>query len=229
MGDGLAFELVFGAFVLVVHGGRETLAPLPLQSAISLDPSILPEYALRTTMRMLAAIIASLGFTFIYGALAAKSWQAEMAPIPLLDILQSVPVLAALATLIGSRSALDRAPAPCRRTGSAFRAVLAAFPANIVFPFAVAAIVGLRLNPDIWLSPLMVLGTQWYVLFNVIAGASAFPNDLREAAGSFRIRGWRWWAEVILPGIFPYYVTGAITASGGSCNASSHLPKIAVA
>ena len=97
---------------------------------------------------------------------------------------------------------------------------LAAFPANIVFPFAVAAIVGLRLNPDIWLSPLMVLGTQWYILFNVIAGASAFPNDLKEAAATFRIRGWKWWAQVILPGIFPYYVTGAITASGGSWNAS---------
>ena len=97
---------------------------------------------------------------------------------------------------------------------------LAAFPANIIFPFAVAAIVGLRLNPDIWLSPLMVLGTQWYIPFNVIAGASAFPNDLKEAAASFQIRGWKWWGQVILPGIFPYYVTGAITASGGSWNAS---------
>ena len=97
---------------------------------------------------------------------------------------------------------------------------LAAFPANIIFPFVVATIVRFRLNPDIWLSPLMVLGTQWYILFNVIAGASAFPNDLKEAAASFRIRGWRWWRQVILPGIFPYYVTGAITASGGSWNAS---------
>jgi hypothetical protein len=66
----------------------------------------------------------------------------------------------------------------------------------------------------------MILGTQWYILFNVIAGASAFPTDLREAAGSFRRRGWLWWRKVILPGIFPYYVTGAITASGGSWNAS---------
>ena len=77
-----------------------------------------------------------------------------------------------------------------------------------------------RLAPKIWLSPLMILGTQWYILFNVIAGASAFPTDLREAASSFRIRGWRWWREVMLPGIFPYYVTGAITASGGAWNAS---------
>jgi NitT/TauT family transport system permease protein len=97
---------------------------------------------------------------------------------------------------------------------------LAAFPANVLFPFAVAIIVGLKLNPNVWLSPLMVLGTQWYILFNVIAGASAIPSDLKEAAGVFEIRGWQWWRSVCLPAIFPYYVTGAITASGGSWNAS---------
>jgi NitT/TauT family transport system permease protein len=97
---------------------------------------------------------------------------------------------------------------------------LAAFPANLAFPVFVLAIVRYGLNPNIWLSPLMILGTQWYILFNVIAGASAFPTDLREAAGSFHLKGWRWWTKVILPGIFPYYVTGAITASGGSWNAS---------
>ncbi len=97
---------------------------------------------------------------------------------------------------------------------------LAAFPANIAFPVFVVLIAHYDLNPNIWLSPLMILGTQWYILFNVIAGASAFPSDLKEAARSFHIAGWRWWFKVILPGIFPYYVTGAITASGGSWNAS---------
>jgi NitT/TauT family transport system permease protein len=97
---------------------------------------------------------------------------------------------------------------------------LAAFPANVLFPIAVVVIVSLHLDPDIWLSPLMVLGTQWYILFNVIAGASAFPTDLREASTLFRLRSWQWWREAILPGIFPYYVTGALTASGGSWNAS---------
>lgn len=98
--------------------------------------------------------------------------------------------------------------------------LLAAFPANVLFPFAVITIVALKLNPDIWLSPLMVLGTQWYILFNVIAGASALPTDLREAARSFHVRGWQWWRQVALPGIFPYYITGALTAAGGSWNAS---------
>jgi len=97
---------------------------------------------------------------------------------------------------------------------------LAAFPANLLFPVAVYLILRFNLAPKIWLSPLMILGTQWYILFNVIAGASAFPSDLKEAAASFRIRGWRWWRQVILPGILPYYVTGAITASGGAWNAS---------
>jgi NitT/TauT family transport system permease protein len=98
--------------------------------------------------------------------------------------------------------------------------LLASFPANLLFPIAVVAIVHFHLAPAIWLSPLMILGTQWYILFNVIAGAVAFPADLREAAASFRIHGWRWWRFVTLPGIFPYYVTGAVTASGGAWNAS---------
>jgi NitT/TauT family transport system permease protein len=97
---------------------------------------------------------------------------------------------------------------------------MAAFPANLLFPPFVLFIVYFHLSPDIWLTPLMVLGTQWYILFNVVAGAAAFPGDLKEVAANFRIGGWLWWRKVIIPGIFPYYVTGAITASGGSWNAA---------
>ncbi|HXM00883.1 MAG TPA: ABC transporter permease subunit, partial [Rhizomicrobium sp.] len=97
---------------------------------------------------------------------------------------------------------------------------LAAFPANLLFPVAVYVIVSFTLNPDIWLSPLMVLGTQWYILFNVIAGASALPRELRDASTNFQVGGWLWWRRVALPGVFPFYVTGAITASGGSWNAA---------
>ncbi len=490
--DIFAFAMVFGLLALFTHGTEETLIPISQmqQTPISLDPSSLPEYSVRTTLRMLAAIIASLIFTFIYGAIAAKSRRAEMVLIPILDILQSVPVLgflsftvlffmglfpgkvlgvefaavfaiftsqawnmtfsfyqslktlprdleevsesfrltgwqrfwrlevpfsmpglvwntmmsmsggwffvvaseaitvgsttitlpgigAYVATAIDQRdlsavgwsvaamaviiliydqilfrplvawaekfrfeqsagappprswvldlvkrahlfqlilspfAALGRAlarmplelPVPVPRavnhawssktmdrvwmvmvTGVALYSLwlivhfvgtevslnevlhvlwlgfltllrvavliflaslvwvpvgvwiglnpkianavqplaqfLAAFPANIVFPFAVVMIVRLGLDPNIWLSPLMILGTQWYILFNVIAGASAFPNDMKEAAASFHIKGWHWWTKVILPGIFPYYVTGALTASGGSWNAS---------
>jgi NitT/TauT family transport system permease protein len=97
---------------------------------------------------------------------------------------------------------------------------LAAFPANLLFPPVVLFIVHFHLNADIWLTPLMILGTQWYILFNVVAGAAAFPGDLKEVASNFRIGGFLWWRRVILPGIFTYYVTGAITASGGCWNAA---------
>lgn len=97
---------------------------------------------------------------------------------------------------------------------------MAAFPANLLFPFAVSAVAAFRLDPDIWLSPLMVLGTQWYILFNVIAGASTIPGELRDIGTNLRVRGWLWWRRIALPAIFPFYLTGAITASGGSWNAS---------
>ena len=67
---------------------------------------------------------------------------------------------------------------------------------------------------------LMLLGTQWYILFNVIAGAMAIPTDLKEAAQIYRFRSWDRWRHLILPGIFPYLVTGMVTASGGAWNAS---------
>jgi len=97
---------------------------------------------------------------------------------------------------------------------------LAAFPANLMFPVAVFVIVRLRLDPDLWLSPLMILGTQWYLLFNVIAGASTVPTELRYAAQNLHLDGALKWRRYLLPAIFPSFVTGAITASGGSWNAS---------
>jgi NitT/TauT family transport system permease protein len=97
---------------------------------------------------------------------------------------------------------------------------MAAFPANLLFPIAVFGIVRWKLNPDIYLSPLMILGTQWYILFNVIAGASSIPAEMRYVAANFRIKGWLWWRKIALPAVLPFYVTGAITASGGSWNAA---------
>jgi NitT/TauT family transport system permease protein len=96
----------------------------------------------------------------------------------------------------------------------------AAFPANLMFPVAVVGIVHFKLNADIWLSPLMILGTQWYLLFNVIAGASTVPTELRYAAQNLGLSGWLKWRRYLLPAIFPSFVTGAITATGGSWNAS---------
>jgi NitT/TauT family transport system permease protein len=97
---------------------------------------------------------------------------------------------------------------------------LAAFPANLLFPVAVFLMVRYRLSPEIWTAPLMILGTQWYILFNVIAGAAAIPTDLREAAQNLGLSGWRLWKRLLLPGIIPSLLTGLVTASGGTWNAS---------
>jgi len=97
---------------------------------------------------------------------------------------------------------------------------LAAFPANLLFPVAVFLMVRYHLSPEIWTAPLMILGTQWYILFNVIAGAAAIPTDLREAAQNLGLSGWKLWKHLLLPGIFPSLLTGLVTASGGTWNAS---------
>jgi NitT/TauT family transport system permease protein len=98
--------------------------------------------------------------------------------------------------------------------------VLASFPANFLFPFATAIFVAIDLSLNIGGIFLMALGAQWYILFNVIAGASAIPSDLREATQLMGVRGSLRWRRFILPAIFPAYVTGGITAAGGAWNAS---------
>ena len=96
----------------------------------------------------------------------------------------------------------------------------AAFPANLLYPLFVIMIQRYQLNVNIWTSPLMILGTQWYILFNVLAGTMSLPKNLRQAVGTLNVTGWLWWKRFVLPGIFPFYITGAITASGGAWNSS---------
>ncbi|HUC21995.1 MAG TPA: ABC transporter permease subunit [Streptosporangiaceae bacterium] len=98
--------------------------------------------------------------------------------------------------------------------------VLASFPANFVFPFAIVIFLDLGISLNFGAIALMALGTQWYVLFNVIAGASAVPSDLKEAMDNLGVHGRERWRRLILPAIFPAYVTGAITAAGGAWNAT---------
>ena len=169
-------------------------------------------------LAMAAAALWQVG-RFVLGGLSL----AEVGTAALLGLVTMVRVLVliAIASLIwvpvgvwvGLRPRLARIVQPIAQ-------FLAAFPANLLFPLAVSAIVAFRLDPDIWLSPLMILGTQWYILFNVIAGAAAIPSELRDVGTNLRVGGWLWWRKIALPAIFPFYVTGAITASGGSWNAS---------
>jgi len=132
-----------------------------------------------------------------------------------------VVVLIALAAVvwvpIGIRIGLNPSVA---RIAQPIAQFMAAFPANLMFPLAVMAIVKFHLNPEIWLSPLMIFGTQWYILFNVVAGASGIPSELRLAARNFGLRGWLLWRRFLIPAVFPSLLTGLVTAAGGSWNAS---------
>ena len=148
---------------------------------------------------------AEIGHVFLLGLITA----ARVLVLLVLASLVWVPI----GVWIGLRPALAQRLQP-------LALFLSAFPANLLFPLVVWWIVAGQLNPEIWLSPLMILGTQWYILFNVIAGASAIPADLREAAANLGLKGWALWRRLILPAIFPAYLTGGITASGGAWNAS---------
>lgn len=146
-----------------------------------------------------------IGDVFLYGAATA----ARVVVLVALASLIWVPV----GVWVGERPRVARAVQPLAQ-------FLAAFPANLLFPLAVMGIVYYHLNVQIWLSPLMILGTQWYILFNVIAGASLLPGDLREIARNLGLGRWQRWRRLILPAIFPSFVTGGLTAFGGAWNAS---------
>jgi len=132
-----------------------------------------------------------------------------------------VSVMTALATLlwtpigvwIGLRPRVARIAQPLAQ-------IAASFPVNMTFPFIVTFFIATHTSINIGSVLLMALGTQWYILFNVIAGAMAIPSDLREAATLFGLRNWQLWKTLIIPAIFPFWVTGALTATGGAWNAS---------
>ncbi len=146
-----------------------------------------------------------IGEVFLYGAATALR-------VVVLVALASV-VWVPVGVWVGERPRMAQAVQPLAQ-------FLAAFPANLLFPLVVMGIVQYHLNVNIWLSPLMILGTQWYILFNVIAGASTIPGDLREIARNLGLSRWQRWRRLILPAIFPAYVTGGLTAFGGAWNAS---------
>jgi NitT/TauT family transport system permease protein len=127
----------------------------------------------------------------------------------LLGALWTVPAGVA----IGSNPRLARVAQPLAQ-------LAASIPATALFPVILLFFIRMRGGLEIAAMALMLLGTQWYILFNVIAGTMAIPNDLKEAAKIFRFSKWESWRRLILPGIFPYLVTGMVTASGGAWNAS---------
>ena len=114
---------------------------------------------------------------------------------------------------IGSRPRLAAIAQPVAQ-------VAASVPATALFPVVLLVLIRFGGGMGIAAILLMLLGTQWYLLFNIIAGAQAIPTDLKEAASVYRFSGWDRWRLLVLPGIFPYLVTGLVTAAGGAWNAS---------
>ncbi len=168
--------------------------------------------------------IIALYVTYRLGAVVASQLElSEVERVFLLGLVTAVRVLVliALATIIwvpigvwvGLRPALTARVQPIVQ-------FMAAFPNNLFFPVAVVLILRFHANTEIWLSPLMILGTQWYILFNVIAGAASLPRDFQYVAQNLGVSRWVWWRRLIIPAIFPAYITGALTAAGGSWNAA---------
>jgi NitT/TauT family transport system permease protein len=132
-----------------------------------------------------------------------------------------VVVLVAISTLIWVPVGVKIGMSPkLARFAQPVVQVLASFPAILLFPFATLIFIDLGIPLNYGAIVLMLLGAQWYILFNVIAGASSIPNDLCEMMVTMKLTRRQRWRQVILPAIFPAYVTGGITAAGGAWNAS---------
>ena len=210
---------IFGSVLRVGFNRGQVRKPGPSRAGGSATSALLADVAWYLAVAAVVAVAAWRIGRFVLDHIPLIE-VGDVVGLGVLTLLR-VAILIALASLfwvpigvyIGMRPRLTRTVQPIAQ-------FLAAFPVNLLFPIVVSGIVLLKLDPNIWLSPLMILGTQWYILFNVIVGASSLSADLRYAGENLGVRGWLWWRRIALPAVFPFYVTGAITASGGSWNAS---------
>ncbi|WP_405113104.1 ABC transporter permease subunit [Paenibacillus sp. FSL K6-1217] len=204
-----------------VHDGFLRLSATSSQVKLPPVPS-----RVKTIFKWLILLVAAvLMLRYLYSGIleiARLSWS-ELIHVVFLGLLTGLRVvvstlLAVIWTLpvgvfIGTNPRLSRIVQPVVQ-------VLSSFPANMAFPVFTILYLKFGISMEIGAIPLMMLGTQWYVLFNVIAGAMAIPSDLKEAAVTLKLTRWQTWKKLILPAVFPFLVTGCITASGGAWNAS---------
>lgn len=204
-----------------VHDGFLRLSATILHVKLPHVPS-----RVKTIFKWLILLVAAvLMLRYLYSGIleiARLSWS-ELIHVVFLGLLTGLRVvvstlLAVIWTLpvgvfIGTNPRLSRIVQPVVQ-------VLSSFPANMAFPIFTILYLKFGISMEIGAIPLMMLGTQWYVLFNVIAGAMAIPSDLKEAAVTLKLTRWQTWKKLILPAVFPFLVTGCITASGGAWNAS---------
>jgi NitT/TauT family transport system permease protein len=199
---------------------RPVLAPLPVAPAPaggSRVGRVVSILALAVLIGLL--LFAGVRLVALLGAVPLPRWLGLVGAtlVTLLRVLVAV-VVGTLWTLpaglaIGLSPRLSRALQPVTQ-------VAASFPAPMLFPAVLALLHLLGVPLSVGSIVLMLLGTQWYILFNVVAGASAIPTDLREAATSYRLSRWRRFTSLYAPAVFPYLVTGWVTAAGGAWNAS---------
>jgi NitT/TauT family transport system permease protein len=215
------FDLVQAGLLGINHGIDGAIARLSRSRSPSSQRRSQPSFERLYDITVLACALAAAAWLVVF--IRAHVDAAEIGWVFVLGMITAVRVLVLIAVAsliwvpigvaIGLRPRLADRVQPIVQ-------FLAAFPANLFFPVVVVLILRFHLNPEIWLSPLMILGTQWYILFNVIGGAAALPAELQRAAQNLGVRRLLWWRRVMLPAIFPAYVTGAVTAAGGSWNAS---------
>jgi NitT/TauT family transport system permease protein len=182
----------------------------------------------RISQAFTAIAAAALGGAALYGVAKAGGLLSHLSRAELTLTLHgagatllrvTVSLLIALAWTIPAGVAIGFHP-KLARYAQPVAQIAASVPATALFPILLVAIIGMRGGMNTASIVLMLLGTQWYILFNVIAGALAIPSDLRDVSSIFRFNMRERWLTVILPGIFPYLVTGLVTASGGAWNAS---------
>jgi NitT/TauT family transport system permease protein len=167
----------------------------------------------------LAALAGALTLARLLAAVPFAGWARVCGALLATTLRTTAAVAAAALWTLPAGIAIGRSPRLARRLQPVIQ-TLASFPAPMLYPLVTAALLALHVPFTVVAAALMLLGAQWYVLFNVLAGASAIPTDLREAADTYRLGGWRRWRTLELPVVFPYLVTGLVTAAGGSWNAS---------
>jgi NitT/TauT family transport system permease protein len=202
-----ALDRLWRRWAIAPHRSREAARHAWVDRAVTLAPwAVLGALAVRGAAFVATAVAGSEILRVVaYGALTLSRVIAVVAVSTLL--------WTPLGVWIGLNPRVSRTFQPVVQT-------LAAFPANFAFPLVTVALLRWHLSLELSAAFLMALGAQWYVLFNTIAGAMAIPNDLREMARDLGVTGWSRWRAVVLPAIFPAWVTGALTAAGGAWNAS---------
>ena len=161
----------------------------------------------------------TLRLVHLLAALPGRDWRALAAALGATFLRTAAALAVATLWTVPAGILIGRSPKWSRRLQPVVQLV-ASFPAPMIFPLVTAAMLAFHVPFSVIASMLMLLGAQWYVLFNVLAGASSIPHDLEEAAETYHVAGAARWKKLFLPAVFPYLVTGLITAAGGAWNAS---------